>query len=72
MFDRMAAIKLIQSKNCPCNDCTGQLTSAARSPGGWGFCKTCRCAWTVSTIDGHDYATTIPSPAHATQPSSKT
>ncbi|MDQ6883748.1 MAG: hypothetical protein M3077_05855 [Candidatus Dormibacteraeota bacterium] len=61
MFDRSAAINRIRLENCACDGCIGQLTSAARSPGGWGFCKACRCAWKVSTIDGLDYATTIPS-----------
>jgi hypothetical protein len=70
MFDRVTALMLIQSEDCPCNGCTGQLTSPARSPGGWGFCKTCRCAWQVSMIDGHAYAATIPSRLHLPAPSS--
>jgi len=71
MFDRSDAINRIQSENCPCGGCAGHLTSPSRSPGGWGFCKACRCAWNVSTIDGHDYATTIPSPLHIPAQSNK-
>src|ERR1700737_2556139 len=29
--------------------------------GGWGFCRTCACAWQVSAPDGHEYAATVPS-----------
>lgn len=65
MFDRARSLKLIESRSCACTGCAGQLTDAARSRGGWGFCRECRCAWMTSTIDGHVYATMIPSPAHA-------
>jgi hypothetical protein len=67
MFDRLAAIEQLRSASCSCDGCAGQLTSPAQSPGGWAFCKACRCAWKISAIDGHDYATTIPSPAHLTR-----
>lgn len=71
MFERTAAIKLIQSDKCACDACAGHLTSPAMSAGGWGFCRICHCAWNVSTIDGHDYATTIPSPVHVPAPKNK-
>src|ERR1700730_18415257 len=64
MFDRARSLKLIESRSCACTGCAGQLTDAARSRGGWGFCQECRCAWMISTIDGHVYATMIPSQAH--------
>ncbi len=32
--------------------CIGSLTEAHSCPGGWGFCRVCRCAWKGSTIDG--------------------
>jgi hypothetical protein len=65
MFDRIDALKRIECGSCACSGCTGRLTEAASSPGGWGFCRNCRCAWKVSAIDGHQYATTIPSKEHA-------
>jgi len=30
----------------------------------WGFCRSRHCVSKASTIDSHDYATIIPSPAH--------
>jgi hypothetical protein len=41
-----------------------RLTDAARSPGGWGFCRVCKCAWKTSTIDGRLYASAIHSTLH--------
>jgi hypothetical protein len=67
MFDEERGIQVIESGRCACTACPGQLTNAALSAGGWGFCRICRCAWKVSAIDGHQYATTIPSPLHAGQ-----
>jgi hypothetical protein len=68
MFDRVGALKRIESGNCACTGCVGRLTEAALSRGGWCSCRDCRCAWKSSIIDGHEYATTIPSPVHATRP----
>jgi len=67
MFDRIKALKRIESRSCACSGCTGRLTEAALSPGGWGFCRICHCAWKGSAIDGHEYATTIPSTEHSAQ-----
>src|SRR5438552_2485300 len=65
MFDASRALPAIGSGSCACSGCGGLLTDSSLSKGGWGFCQVCRCAWKVSTIDGHEYATTIPAPAHA-------
>ncbi len=67
LFDRAEALKRIVSGGCACSGCPGRLTETALTRGGWGFCRDCRCAWKVSSIDGHDYATTIPSPAHVSR-----
>lgn len=69
MFDRAAAVALIEGGICACKACPGDLTDAALSRGGWRFCRVCRCAWKVSAIDGQSYATAINSPAHAMHPS---
>ena len=69
MFDRILALQHIEAQGCPCPNCDGRLTEATLSPGGWGFCRECRCAWMVSRIDGQPYATTIPSLTHAPRPS---
>jgi hypothetical protein len=65
MFDRASAVSEIEAGKCACRACPGQLTEAALSPGKWRFCRVCRCAWKVSTIDRQIYATAIHSPAHA-------
>ena len=44
--------------------CAGQLTDAAKSKGGWAFCKRCGCAWQVAKLDEHEYAATVPAAAH--------
>jgi hypothetical protein len=64
MFEATQALHRIESGACACEGCTGPLTAAALSPGGWRFCRECRCAWRVSAIDGHDYATTVPAIRH--------
>jgi len=45
MFDRARSLKLIESRSCACTGCAGRLTDPARSRGGWGFCRECRCGW---------------------------
>jgi len=65
MFDGARSLQRIESRSCACTGCAGRLTDAARSRGGWGFCRESRCTWMISAIDGHVYATMIPSPAHA-------
>jgi hypothetical protein len=67
MFDRSQALSRIGAGSCACAACGGRLSEPALSPGGWGFCRICRCAWKVSAIDGHEYATTIPSTEHSAQ-----
>jgi hypothetical protein len=65
MFDRAHAVVKLEAGNCACYACDGELTDAALSRGNWRFCRLCRCAWKVSTIDWQKYATAIHSPAHA-------
>ena len=65
MFDRTRAVAHVDAGKCACGACDGNLTDRALSPGGWGFCRICRCAWKVSAIDGQTYATAIHSPGHA-------
>jgi len=67
MFDRAKAVAEIEAGVCACKACHGQLTDAALSRGSWRFCRVCRCAWKVSTIDRQTYATAIHSPAHSDQ-----
>jgi len=61
MFNSQSAIRLIRERRCPCERCVGTLTDPSRSKGGWGFCRTCGCAWQVSAPDDHEYAATVPS-----------
>jgi hypothetical protein len=68
MFDRAAALGRLQAGKCACGDCPGELTDAALSQGDWRFCRNCRCAWKVSTINGQAYATSIHAPLHAPVP----
>ena len=67
MFDRARAVAQIETGKCACGGCRGELTDAALSRGNWRFCRVCRCAWKISALDGHTYATAIPSSAHAIQ-----
>ena len=67
MFDNAAASALLAEGRCACAGCPGTLTDATRSPGGWSFCRRCRCAWKVSEIDGRQYATAIHSGKHEPQ-----
>ena len=62
MFDKEAAVKSIQASRCPCARCTGGLTDPKLSPGGWGHCRSCRCAWQVQVnrMDKVSYAVSIP------------
>jgi hypothetical protein len=71
MFNREVAIKRIGSGRCACAACSGQLTDPARSKGGWGFCRVCRCAWQVSAPDwgGRKYTAMVPSATHRPPPS---
>ena len=64
LFDNDEGIALLAEGRCPCLGCTGTLTDPARSPGGWSFCRACRCAWKISEIDHRRYATAIHSSAH--------
>jgi hypothetical protein len=65
MFDNAEALARLAHRLCACRACTGMLTEEQRSPGGWGFCRVCRCAWKVSNIDGRAYAIAIHSPQHS-------
>jgi hypothetical protein len=65
VFDNAVAVDQIAQLRCACPNCSGSLTEASRSPSGWGFCRVCRCAWKLSTIDGVRYATAIHSVGHA-------
>lgn len=69
MFERATAIRQIEQGRCPCERCPGTLTDPLRSKGGWGFCRTCGCAWQVSAPNGHEYAATVPSGIHRPPPS---
>jgi len=69
MFDSVSAIRRVRAGDCACGGCPGQLSDPARSKGGWGFCRVCRCAWQVSAPDGHEYAATVPSDVHRPPPS---
>jgi hypothetical protein len=69
MFDRAAALARVAVGKCACPGCSGELTDPARSRGGWSFCRSCRCAWKTSIIDGQEYATAIHAPVHALAPS---
>jgi len=64
MFENEAAIGLLAGGRCACPQCTGTLTDSSHSPGGWSFCRICRCAWKVSEIDNRFYATSIHSALH--------
>src|SRR6266851_3289831 len=64
VFDNAVAVDLIAKRCCACPGCAGSLTESDRSPGGWGFCRVCRCAWKTSTIDGRPYATAIHTTLH--------
>jgi hypothetical protein len=64
MFDNAAASALLAGGRCACAGCPGKLTDASRSPGGWSFCRRCRCAWKISEIDHRLYATAIHSGKH--------
>jgi hypothetical protein len=68
MFDRAAALARVAVGKCACSGCSGELTDPARSRGGWSFCRSCRCAWKTSTIDGQQYATAIHAPIHTLAP----
>jgi len=68
MFDRAKAIAQVNEGVCACEKCKGTLTEAALSPGGWRFCRICRCAWKVSAIDRQVYATAIHAPSHSLGP----
>src|SRR5260370_42556262 len=59
VFDNPLAVDQLAKRCCACPDCTGSLTEADRSPGGWGFCRVCRCAWQIPTIHGRRYARAI-------------
>jgi len=72
MFDRIAALARVAAGRCACPGCSGELTNPTRSRGGWSFCRSCRCAWKASTIDGQDYATAIHAAIHTLAPSSPT
>jgi len=65
VFDHAAAMKRIEAGWCPCPGCSGGLTDPKFSPGGWGHCRSCRCAWKVQPTDKHACAVTIPGEAHA-------
>jgi len=69
MFDRTMALSRVGARQCACPGCAGVLTDPARSRGGWSFCRSCRCAWKTSTIDGQEYATAIHAPVHTLAPS---
>src|SRR5260370_29812456 len=64
LFNRDQAFKPASRPGAAPADCAGQLTDPARSKGGWGFCRVCRCAWQVAASDGHAYAATVPSAMH--------
>ena len=68
MFDRAAALTRVRVGKCACSGCSGDLTDPGRSRGGWSFCRSCRCAWKTSTIDGQEYATAIHTPVHTLAP----
>lgn len=68
MFDRTAAIHLIEQSRCPCGSCPGPLTDPTLSKGGWAFCRICRCAWQITAPDGQVYAATVPSARHIDPP----
>ena len=68
MFDCSAALVRLEADECACEDCAGELTDAALSRGSWRFCRSCRCAWKISTINGQAYATSIHGPKHALAP----
>lgn len=65
MFDRAEAVALVERGICACETCKGTLTEAARSRGGWRFCRKCRCAWKVSEIDRQTYAAAIHASIHS-------
>ena len=65
MFDRAHAVAKLEVGKCACRGCEGGLTDAALSRGNWRFCRLCRCAWKLSTIDSQIYATAIHSPTHS-------
>lgn len=65
MFDRATALSRVGTRQCACPGCAGALTDPARSRGGWRFCRTCRCAWKISNIDGQNYAVAIQAPIHS-------
>jgi len=71
MFDRAKAIAQVNEGVCACEKCKGTLTEAALSPGRWRFCRICRCAWKVSTIDRQVYATAIHAPSHTLEPTAE-
>lgn len=68
MFDRAVALSRVEAGECACENCAGELTDAALSKSGWRFCRNCRCAWQISTINGQAYATSIHGPKHAPPP----
>jgi len=68
MFDRTAALILVETGKCACEGCSGELTDAALSQGGWQFSRSCRCAWKASTINGQAYAAAIHAPVHTAPP----
>lgn len=72
MFDRAKAVVQIKGGKCACAACQGELTAPVLSRGNWGFCRVCRCAWKISTIDAQTYATAIHAPAHAARPGQAT
>jgi hypothetical protein len=65
MFDGAAAVRLPQAGRCACAGCSADLGEPEPMKGDWRFCRRCRCAWKVTTVNGVDYAAMISGPMHA-------